>query len=181
MHEHGGGSRNGWVIGRRHLREHGELVNRINTTLGDEHIIPVSQRLTPLVRCVIERDGFASGASVYGKRAKAREPISAAHFLITTAAGEVGVNYDADDAVCDLVPLERMVQRIGRVNRFGDSAATVRLCLPMTTAGMRAHHEELEALIAQRPTVESKEKKKVEKRIAQMEGTLLHAFAPTSN
>ena len=41
-------------------------------------------------------------------------------FLICTSAGEVGVDLDADHAVCDLVPWERMVQRLGRVNRRGD-------------------------------------------------------------
>jgi CRISPR-associated endonuclease/helicase Cas3 len=38
-------------------------------------------------------------------------------FLIATSAGEVGVDLDADDLVCDLVSWERMVQRFGRVNR----------------------------------------------------------------
>jgi len=38
-------------------------------------------------------------------------------FLIATSAGEVGVDLDADDMVCDLVAWERMVQRLGRVNR----------------------------------------------------------------
>jgi CRISPR-associated endonuclease/helicase Cas3 len=41
-------------------------------------------------------------------------------FLICTAAGEVGADIDADAAVMDLVPLERMVQRLGRVNRRGE-------------------------------------------------------------
>lgn len=38
-------------------------------------------------------------------------------FLIATSAGEVGVDLDADHMVCDLVSWERMVQRLGRVNR----------------------------------------------------------------
>jgi CRISPR-associated endonuclease/helicase Cas3 len=38
-------------------------------------------------------------------------------FLVATSAGEVGVDLDADDLVCDLVAWERMVQRLGRVNR----------------------------------------------------------------
>jgi CRISPR-associated endonuclease/helicase Cas3 len=38
-------------------------------------------------------------------------------FLVATSAAEVGVDLDADDLVCDLVPWERMVQRFGRVNR----------------------------------------------------------------
>src|SRR5665213_3377232 len=40
-------------------------------------------------------------------------------FLIATSAGEVGVDLDADHMICDLVPWERMVQRLGRVNRSG--------------------------------------------------------------
>ena len=46
-------------------------------------------------------------------------------FLIATSAGEVGVDLDADHMVCDLVPWERMVQRLGRVNRRGESDATI--------------------------------------------------------
>lgn len=42
-------------------------------------------------------------------------------FLIATSAGEVGVDIDADHMVCDLVAYERMVQRLGRVNRRGDA------------------------------------------------------------
>ncbi|MCW1840472.1 type I-U CRISPR-associated helicase/endonuclease Cas3 [Prosthecomicrobium hirschii] len=40
-------------------------------------------------------------------------------FLVATSAGEVGVDLDADAMVADLVAFERMVQRLGRVNRRG--------------------------------------------------------------
>lgn len=43
-------------------------------------------------------------------------------FLVATSAGEVGVDLDADALVCDLVAFERMVQRLGRVNRRGGVA-----------------------------------------------------------
>jgi CRISPR-associated endonuclease/helicase Cas3 len=46
-------------------------------------------------------------------------------FLIATAAGEVGVDIDADHMVSDLVAWERMVQRLGRVNRRGTGNAEV--------------------------------------------------------
>ena len=46
-------------------------------------------------------------------------------FLVATSAGEVGVDLDADHMVCDLVAWERMVQRLGRVNRRGAGAARV--------------------------------------------------------
>ena len=46
-------------------------------------------------------------------------------FLIATSAGEVGVDLDADHMVCDLVTWERMVQRLGRVNRRGKGKAKI--------------------------------------------------------
>jgi CRISPR-associated endonuclease/helicase Cas3 len=45
--------------------------------------------------------------------------------LVMTAAGEVGVDLDADHAVMDAVPADRMVQRLGRVNRTGAGTAKV--------------------------------------------------------
>jgi len=57
----------------------------------------------------------------------AGSPAPAQHaFVIATSAGEVGVDLDADDLVGDIVPWERMVQRLGRVNRRGEGAARVR-------------------------------------------------------
>lgn len=46
-------------------------------------------------------------------------------FLVATSAAEVGVDLDADAAVMDLVEWERMVQRLGRVNRRGEHEAIV--------------------------------------------------------
>ena len=46
-------------------------------------------------------------------------------FVVATSAGEVGIDLDADHMVSDLVAWERMVQRLGRVNRRGDGDARV--------------------------------------------------------
>ena len=46
-------------------------------------------------------------------------------YLVSTAAGEVGVDLDADHAVMDLSTLDSMVQRLGRVNRAGEGDAQV--------------------------------------------------------
>ncbi len=48
-------------------------------------------------------------------------------FLVATSAGEVGIDLDTDHMVCDLVPWERMVQRLGRVNRRGAGNATIKV------------------------------------------------------
>ena len=57
----------------------------------------------------LEELGFFSGNDAPDKAA----------FVIATSAGEVGVDLDADHMVMDLVPFERIVQRLGRVNRLG--------------------------------------------------------------
>ena len=48
-----------------------------------------------------------------------------ASFLVATSVAEVGVNLDADFAVCDLTAADSFVQRIGRVNRFGKTSSVV--------------------------------------------------------
>ncbi|PSR23712.1 MAG: hypothetical protein C7B47_15625 [Sulfobacillus thermosulfidooxidans] len=45
--------------------------------------------------------------------------------LVATAAGEVGIDLDADHAVMDVVAWPRLVQRLGRVNRRGTGTATI--------------------------------------------------------
>jgi len=46
-------------------------------------------------------------------------------FLISTSAGEVGVDLNADHMVCDATTIDSMIQRLGRVNRRGLGDATV--------------------------------------------------------
>ncbi|MCA9185437.1 MAG: type I-U CRISPR-associated helicase/endonuclease Cas3, partial [Planctomycetales bacterium] len=48
-------------------------------------------------------------------------------FLISTSAGEVGFDLNADHMVCDEAPLDSMIQRLGRVNRRGLGEAEVHL------------------------------------------------------
>lgn len=64
----------------------------------------------------LEELGFIAGRSVARER-----PV----FLFATSAGEVGVDLDAEHMVSDLVSWERMVQRLGRVNRRGKGDAEV--------------------------------------------------------
>src|SRR5262249_17782136 len=48
-----------------------------------------------------------------------------AQYLIATSCAEVGVNLDADHGLCDLSTLDSMIQRIGRINRFGKTESTI--------------------------------------------------------
>ena len=62
-----------------------------------------------------ERAALADGAVWQRFRPdRARTGDAPAAYLVTTAAGEVGVDLDADHAAMDLNPLDSMIQRIGR-------------------------------------------------------------------
>lgn len=81
-----------------------------------------------------ERDALVTGDAVFQRflppqnRASDIAPATGIVYLVATSAGEVGVNFSADDLVCDLSTYDSMAQRFGRVNRFGerdDSEITV--------------------------------------------------------
>jgi CRISPR-associated endonuclease/helicase Cas3 len=61
----------------------------------------------------------------------ANEPELGPAILVSTSAGEVGFDLNADHLVCDAAPLDSMIQRLGRVNRRGDgkgdTAAIIRV------------------------------------------------------
>lgn len=76
-------------------------------------------------RRVHERNQVAEWLSKRGFVAGEKVDLERPAFVIATSAGEVGVDLDADHAVCDLVAWERMVQRLGRVNRRGEGNAEI--------------------------------------------------------
>ena len=76
-------------------------------------------------RRVFEREKAKERLKQLGFLAGIKVELTKSAFLIATSAAEVGVDLDGDHMVCDLVPWERMVQRLGRVNRRGDGDATV--------------------------------------------------------
>lgn len=70
-------------------------------------------------RRVYERKALESWLDDNGLLGGVDSPPNTPTFLVATSAGEVGVDLSADHMVCDLVAYERMVQRLGRVNRRG--------------------------------------------------------------
>ncbi len=66
-----------------------------------------------------ERDRLVTEDPVYGHLLNPEMQPSATVYLVSTSAGEVGIDIDADHMVCDLTTLDSMVQRLGRVNRRG--------------------------------------------------------------
>ena len=75
-------------------------------------------------------------------------------FVVATSAGEVGVDLDADHMVCDLVAWERMVQRLGRVNRRGAGQARV-LVIDKKDKDAPDCHGETKALLKNLPRDET--------------------------
>jgi CRISPR-associated endonuclease/helicase Cas3 len=71
-----------------------------------------------------ERDHLVKHPVYEEFKKEIRDP-SKTVYMIATSAGEVGANINADIIICDLVTLERMIQRLGRGNRFGMGTASI--------------------------------------------------------
>ncbi len=66
-----------------------------------------------------ERDQLVETNPVYRALLDHDSRPEKAVYLVSTSAGEVGIDLDADHLVCDLTTLDAMIQRLGRVNRRG--------------------------------------------------------------
>ncbi|MEO7733624.1 MAG: type I-U CRISPR-associated helicase/endonuclease Cas3 [Kofleriaceae bacterium] len=103
-------------------------------------------------RRVYERSRVADWLRGHGYLSKPKIVLQQTAFVVATSAGEVGVDLDADHMISDLVAWERMVQRLGRVNRRGEGDARV-IVVPVnddedetTVARLAAAREALHAL-----------------------------------
>lgn len=93
-------------------------------------------------RRVRERERLAAQLTALGFLAGMEAPAEAPAFLVATAAGEVGIDVDADHMACDLVAVERMIQRLGRVNRRGEAALPALIDVVVAPPGNKADEEE---------------------------------------
>ncbi|MGN6109479.1 MAG: type I-G CRISPR-associated helicase/endonuclease Cas3g [Kofleriaceae bacterium] len=113
-------------------RDHAQAVrDQLVRYAGTSH--EIETELFVGARRVWEREEAARWLSSRGFLAGTSATPDKPTFVIATSAGEVGVDLDADHMISDLVAWERMVQRLGRVNRRGDSAARV-VVIPATPA-----------------------------------------------
>ena len=101
-----------------------KVKGEIDKKLEKEKREPVSELLVG-GRRVFEREKLSDWLEKHGFFGDAKKPPQQPTFLIATSAGEVGVDLDAEHMLCDLVEWERMVQRLGRVNRRGRGEAQV--------------------------------------------------------
>jgi CRISPR-associated endonuclease/helicase Cas3 len=86
------------------------------------------QTLTGTMRG-LERNAMATTDPIFARFTPKRDPQvtpqSGTVYLVSTSAGEVGIDISADNLVCDLTPFDSMAQRFGRVNRFGNGDARI--------------------------------------------------------
>ena len=92
------------------------LARRLNRRLKTgEHIA----LLTGTIRGH-ERDKLATDNPAYRKFLHPEDDSpTETVYLISTSAGEVGIDIDADHLICDMTTMDSMIQRLGRVNRRG--------------------------------------------------------------
>jgi len=104
-----------------------KLGDRIGKEIGKEVALRTIRVLTGTQRG-FERDALAQDPVFAGFHSNpGRQPPEITHYLIATAAGEVGADLDADHLVCDLTPIDSLIQRFGRVNRLGLGEAEIHL------------------------------------------------------
>jgi CRISPR-associated endonuclease/helicase Cas3 len=118
------------------------------------------QTLTGTLRG-LERDALAKGDPIFARfmPKPSVPPQPGTVYLVCTSAGEVGVNISADHLVCDLTPFDSMVQRFGRVNRFGGKdPQDARIDVVHTTLA----HETTQTDVGSAPMDVGMEKKAVE-------------------
>jgi len=97
-----------------------EEAKSVGTPLTDETLAERLRLLTGTIRG-FERDALAESRLFKAFSSNADPSVRGPHalFLVSTSAGEVGADLDADHLVCDLTTLENVAQRLGRVNRIG--------------------------------------------------------------
>ena len=124
--------------------------------------LPQLTELLVGARRVREREALQDWLQQHGFFNGSDNPPETPTFLVATSAGEVGVDLDADHLVCDLAPWERMVQRLGRVNRRGGSQrqALIEVVVPLKKSAEEsevAMRQAILSLIDKLPQLNSEE------------------------
>ena len=82
-----------------------------------------------------ERDRLVRESPVYRAFLDPTARVDRTVYLVSTSAGEVGIDLDADHVVCDLTTLDSMIQRLGRVNRRGGRERKAQVDVVLRTVG----------------------------------------------
>jgi CRISPR-associated endonuclease/helicase Cas3 len=109
------GTGNRTIVYIRNPDEAGRIAREIEKAEGKDRV----RLLTGTMRGH-ERDRLVE-TEVF-KRFISQQPVDGpAVWLVATSAGEVGINIDAERVVSDLDTADHLLQRLGRLNRFGNS------------------------------------------------------------
>lgn len=114
------------------IRTHStETIDRTGTKPKKLKVTPYNKSVEVLTGTMrgLERDKFVEMPVVKrfldGDEDSSASVKQAPVFLVSTGAGEVGFDLNADHLVCDATTLDSLIQRLGRVNRRGKGDATV--------------------------------------------------------
>jgi CRISPR-associated endonuclease/helicase Cas3 len=87
-----------------------------------------------------ERDKLAAQNLAYRAFLNSKQ-VPQSIYLVSTSAGEVGIDLDADHIVCDVTSLDALIQRLGRVNRRGGDDRSARVDLLGVKPGDKAQDD----------------------------------------
>lgn len=116
-----------------------DIFNRLRKAVGSERV----ELLTGTMRGY-ERDKLVQ-KSLFQKFLNSGSSVEDTVYLVSTSAGEVGIDIDADHMVCDLTTLDSFIQRLGRVNRRGgmNKTAQVDVVAHSAISGSKSRHSEI--------------------------------------
>jgi CRISPR-associated endonuclease/helicase Cas3 len=100
-----------------------------------------------------ERDRLTKDSTAFGSFQKAQQPLEPT-WLVSTSAGEVGVNISGERLVTMLTESDHLLQRLGRLNRFGDQDGEPHRIGEAHVVFVPAKNPEKDGLLAQVKTLE---------------------------
>jgi CRISPR-associated endonuclease/helicase Cas3 len=105
---------------------------------GDERVA----LLTGTIRGY-ERDRLVK-EKIFTSFLQSQSRIAETIYLVSTSAGEVGIDLDSDHMISDLTTVDSMIQRLGRVNRSGGEKRKANVDVIVETRDEQLHSEEKE-------------------------------------
>jgi CRISPR-associated endonuclease/helicase Cas3 len=135
-----------------------QIAEAIEKKLGDGGATRIA-RLTGTIRGK-ERDELAESEvfRAFKTEADRSSPLTHSLYLVSTSAGEVGADWDADHLVCDLSTLDSVAQRFGRVNRLGGKERSATITVVAEPIGdkvpLKAQIEAAARLLRELPEIE---------------------------
>jgi CRISPR-associated endonuclease/helicase Cas3 len=100
-----------------------------------------------------ERDNLTKDSTAFGSFQKVQQPPEPT-WLVATSAGEVGVNISGERLVTMLTESDHLIQRLGRLNRFGDQDGEPHRIGEAHVVYVLPKNPEKDGLLAQAKTLE---------------------------